>query len=118
MDCLFCQIAQNKIPSDIVFEDKHVKAFKDIHPKAPVHLLVIPKIHIQSIAHLADDHSDIIARVIYAAKHVAHTMGLSGYKLVFNVGREGGQVVDHLHLHVLGGWGKGQDPDSFRAQSS
>ena len=114
MDCLFCKIAKGEKGSDVVFEDADIKVFKDIYPDAPVHLLVIPKLHIQSIAHLEDNHSDIIAKVIYAAKAAAHKLGLQGYKLVFNVGREGGQVIDHLHLHLLGGWGKEKDADSFR----
>ena len=104
MNCLFCKIAAGEIPSDTVFEDSDVKIFKDIHPKAPVHLLVIPKQHIESIAHLEANHSDMIARILYAAKDAAVRAGLGGYKLVFNVGREGGQVIDHLHLHILGGW--------------
>jgi len=104
MDCLFCKIGAGEIPSDTVFEDEHIRVFKDIHPKAPVHLLVIPKTHIQSIAHLEEDHGGIIVKLIYTAKDVAARMGLAGYKLGFNVGREGGQDVDHLHLHVLGGW--------------
>lgn len=108
MDCLFCKISKNEIPSDVVYEDSDVKVFKDIHPKAPVHLLVIPKVHIQSIAHLESNHSDIIAKLMYTAKKVAEDMGLPGYKLVFNVGREGGQEIDHLHLHLLGGW-KGEE---------
>lgn len=103
-NCLFCKIAKNEFQSDAVFEDNAVKVFKDIHPKAPVHLLVIPKLHIQSIAHLEADHNDIISKLIYTAKHVAKELDLPGYKLVFNVGREGGQVIDHLHLHLLGGW--------------
>lgn len=104
MDCLFCKISRNEIPSDVVYEDDGVKVFKDIRPKAPIHLLVIPKIHIQSIAHLEADHSDVIAKLMYTAKKVAEDLGLKGYKLVFNVGREGGQEIDHLHLHLLGGW--------------
>lgn len=133
-DCLFCKIAQGEINSDVMdvmFEDADIKVFKDIHPKAPVHLLVIPKIHIQSIAHLDPvrsqprrhvgaavplsagrtsngvevDHCNIVVKLIYTAKEVAQGLGLSGYKLVFNVGKEGGQVIDHLHLHILGGWG-------------
>ena len=103
-DCLFCKIGNGEIPSDTVFEDDMVRVFKDIHPKAPVHLLVIPKMHIQSIAHLEENHSDVISHMLYRAKEVAARAGLHGYKLVFNVGREGGQVIDHLHLHILGGW--------------
>ena len=104
MDCLFCKIAQGEIPSDTLYEDKEMRVFKDIHPKAPVHLLVVPKMHIQSIAHLKADHTEIAARLLYTAKDIAKKEGLAGYKLVFNVGREGGQVIDHLHLHLLGGW--------------
>ncbi len=104
MDCIFCKIARGEAPSDTVYEDAEVRVFKNIQPKAPVHLLVIPKIHIESIAHLAADHNDIIAKLIFTAKAVAYEAGLAGYKLAFNVGREGGQVIDHLHLHLLGGW--------------
>ncbi len=109
MDCLFCNIASGAIPSETVFEDESVRVIKDIHPKAPVHLLVLPKVHVESIAHLGDDHADMIARLIYAAKRVAREQGLRGYKLVFNVGREAGQVIDHLHLHILGGWVGSED---------
>ena len=103
-DCIFCKITKGEIPSEVVYEDKDVKVFKDLHPKAPVHLLVVPKEHIQSIAHLEANHNSVISKLIYTAKDVAKKSGLTGYKLVFNVGREGGQVVDHLHLHLLGGW--------------
>ncbi len=108
MECLFCKIAKDEISSEVVYEDRDLKAFKDIHPKAPVHILVIPKIHIQSIAHLEDDHNDVIAKLLYAARDIANTLGLKGYKLLFNVGREGGQVIDHLHLHLLSGWGEAE----------
>lgn len=104
MNCIFCKIAEGELPSQTVYEDKEVRVFKDVHPKAPVHFLIIPKIHIQSIAHLEENHGDIISKLIYTAKQVAVDHGLEGYKLAFNVGREGGQEVDHLHLHLLGGW--------------
>jgi histidine triad (HIT) family protein len=104
MDCIFCKISKGEISSDTIFEDEDVKVFKDIHPKAPVHLLVIPKTHIESIAQLKSDHRNLVTTMIYAAKQVAEEQHLPGYKLVFNVGREGGQIVDHLHLHILGGW--------------
>lgn len=103
-DCIFCKISAKKIPSDIAVDNERVLAFKDIKPSAPVHYLVIPKEHIQSIAHLESNHKEIISELIYTAKKLANTLGLKGYKLVFNVGREGGQVIDHLHLHLLGGW--------------
>lgn len=109
MECLFCRIGKGEIPSDTVYEDDRVRIFKDIHPKAPVHLLVIPKMHIESVAHLAPDHGDIVAKLIFAAKETAQRLGLKGYKLVFNVGREGGQMVDHLHLHILAGWQTGSE---------
>lgn len=109
MECIFCKIAAKAIPAEFIYEAEDVIAFKDINPKAPVHILVVPKVHIQSIAHLEADHNEIISRIIYAAKRVASELGLGGYKLVFNVGREGGQVIDHLHLHLLGGREKPED---------
>ena len=109
MDCIFCKIANGESPAETVAEDADVKVIKDIHPKAPVHLLVIPKRHIESVAHLEADSGDVIAKLIYAAKHIATEQGLRGYKLVFNVGREGGQMIDHLHLHLLGGWERPED---------
>ena len=108
-DCIFCKISRGEISSDTVYEDDQVKVFKDVHPKAPVHLLVVPKAHIESIRHLEADHADTISKLIYTAKHVAEGAGLKGYKLVFNVGREGGQVINHLHLHLLGGWERPED---------
>lgn len=103
-DCIFCKIAKKEIPAELAMETDSLMAFKDIRPSAPVHYLVIPKEHIQSIAHLEGNHKEILAGLIYAAKDLAVKFGLKGYKLVFNVGREGGQVIDHLHLHLLGGW--------------
>jgi histidine triad (HIT) family protein len=108
-DCIFCKIANKEIAADIFFEDSDLMIIKDIKPSAPVHYLVIPKEHIQSIAHLKSNHTDILARLIYAAKSAAQKNKLKGYKLIFNVGKEGGQVIDHLHLHLLGGWdGQGE----------
>ncbi|MDO8600180.1 MAG: histidine triad nucleotide-binding protein [bacterium] len=113
-DCIFCKIAQGEVSSEIEYEDGEIKAFKDIRPSAPVHILVIPKEHVESIAYLQENHSDMIAKLIYRAKQIAAEKGLKGYKLVFNVGREGGQVIDHLHLHLLGGWGREDNPDEYR----
>ncbi len=110
-DCLFCKIASGQQKSETLYEDNDVKVFKDIFPKAPIHLLVIPKIHIQSIAYLEHNHSSVLSKLIYTAKDVASQQGLKGYKLVFNVGKEGGQIIDHLHLHILGGWGHGERDD-------
>ncbi len=103
-ECLFCKIAARDVSSEIVYEGDEVIAFKDAHPKAPVHLLIIPKMHIESIAHLEENHTGVIAKLVYAAKNIAIEQGLKGYRLVINVGRDGGQVIDHLHLHLLGGW--------------
>lgn len=104
MDCVFCKIVKKEIPADFLYEDDGLVAFKDIHPSAPVHNLIVPKEHIASIAHLEGNHKEVLAALIYKAKELAAQAGLKGYKLVFNVGREGGQVIDHLHLHLLGGW--------------
>ena len=111
--CIFCKIGKKEIPSEAVFEDNEIIAFRDVKPSAPVHILVIPKEHIQSIAHLEGNHKDVIVKLIYTAKDVAAKSGLTGYKLVFNVGREGGQVIDHLHLHLLGGWTRREDIDAM-----
>jgi len=108
-ECVFCKISQHQLPAAAVFEDADVIAFSDIQPKAPLHILVVPKQHIPAITHLEADHSMIIAKLIYTAKRVAAERQLDGYKLVFNVGRAGGQTVDHLHLHLLGGWEKPDD---------
>ncbi|MBI2637835.1 MAG: histidine triad nucleotide-binding protein [Candidatus Sungbacteria bacterium] len=111
-DCLFCKITKKELGSDVVFEDADLMVFKDVHPKAPVHVLIVPKEHIQSIADLEENHSAVLAHMLYTAKKVAkETYQLAGYKLIFNVGRDGGQVIDHLHLHLLGGWSKGEDPN-------
>lgn len=104
MECIFCKIGEGVLPADTVFENDAVKAFRDIRPKAPVHILVVPKMHIPSVAHLEAGHDAVVAALLHAAADIARGAGLAGYKLLFNVGREGGQVVDHLHLHILGGW--------------
>ena len=101
MDCIFCKIIRHEIPSTIVMENDTLIAFNDIKPAAPVHILIVPKQHIESIAHLEPNHRAILADTIFTAKEIAREKGLKGYKLVFNVGREGGQLVDHLHLHLL-----------------
>lgn len=111
--CIFCKIANKEIPAEALYENERVLAFKDIRPSAPVHILIIPKEHVQSIAHLEGNHKEIISELIFTAKNIAAKAGLKGYKLIFNVGREGGQVIDHLHLHLLGGWTRKSDIDSM-----
>lgn len=107
MDCIFCKIANKEIATEILFEDDYVVAFKDIHPMAPVHILVIPKEHIQSLNYLTDDEKSekIAGRLIMAAKILAEQQGIAenGYKLLIRTGKHGGQEVPHIHLHLLGG---------------
>ncbi|MBD3208118.1 MAG: HIT domain-containing protein [Candidatus Nealsonbacteria bacterium] len=105
-DCIFCKIVGGEQKADIVYEGDDFIAFKDINPKAPVHVLIIPKKHIASVNHLQENDQSLAGRLVLAAPRVAEKMGVKeeGYKLVFNVGRGGGQVIDHLHLHLLGGW--------------
>lgn len=105
-NCIFCKIARREVPSEIIYSDKEFIAFKDINPKAPVHILIIPKKHIISINHLEPIDKRLIGELFLIVKKIAKKIGLKekGYKLVFNVGRGGGQVIDHLHLHLLGGW--------------
>lgn len=102
--CIFCKIVDKENPAEIVYEDDKVLAFKDIHPLAPVHLLVIPKKHIPSINHVEIRDKELMGELILAAQKIARNQKLEGYKLVINVGRKGGQIIDHLHLHLLGGW--------------
>ena len=102
-DCLFCKIAAGEIPADIVFEDESVIVFADINPKAPTHVLAIPRRHIESAADLTDADGDLLAALFGALRHVAEQAGLKGYRIVSNVGAESGQSVFHLHFHLLGG---------------
>ncbi len=104
MDCLFCKIAAGDIPVQKVLEDDTTLAFTDIHPQAPVHVLIIPRKHITSLAHLSPEDEQLIGHMHALAKKVAEQKGLEkGFRTVVNTGPEGGQTVDHLHLHVLGG---------------
>ena len=107
MDCVFCKIARKEISSDIVivYEDEDVIAFRDAHPIAPVHVLVIPKRHIESIADITDEDTMLMGKLILAAKKIAEDLKISGYgyKLLFRVGEHGGQEVKHIHLHLIGG---------------
>jgi len=103
MDCLFCKIINKELPSGIVFENSIAVAIKDIYPKAPVHILIIPKKHIVSINQMEEADKELVGGLFLIAKQIAVKKKLNGYKLLFNVGRESGQIVDHLHLHLLGG---------------
>lgn len=103
--CLFCRIVAGDIPSDKVHEDELVLAFNDIDPVAPVHQLIVPKDHIASAADLGESNAELLGRLFAVAGQLAAGAGLprSGYRLVTNVGADGGQSVDHLHFHLLGG---------------
>lgn len=103
MDCLFCKVANKKVPSNTVYEDDEIVAFKDVNPMAPVHFLIIPRKHIPSVNHLEIEDKALMGELILVAQRIARKKKLKGYKLVINVGREGGQVIDHLHLHLLSG---------------
>ena len=103
-DCIFCRIVAGSIPSTKVFEDELCLAFRDLHPAAPTHVLVIPKEHIASTAHAVESHAALLGHLMLTAAKVADQEGLAnGFRLVANTGADGGQTVDHLHLHVLGG---------------
>jgi histidine triad (HIT) family protein len=103
-DCIFCQIGSGQIPGEVVYQDEAVMAFKDIHPKAPVHVLIIPKKHIPSTADMTKEDLPVVAHMLEAANIVAQKAGIPGaYKLVINTGASAGQVVMHLHIHLLGG---------------
>jgi histidine triad (HIT) family protein len=102
-DCLFCRIAAGEIPADVVFEDETVIVFRDINPRAPTHVLAIPRRHLASVADLTDADGDLLAALFGAMRHVAEEAGLEDYRIVSNVGAESGQSVFHLHFHLLGG---------------
>lgn len=104
MTCLFCSIANKEKAADIVMENDEFVVFKDIHPKAPIHLLIVPKKHIASMGDLHDDDALLAGKLILMARDVAGEHAMEGYKLLFNVGRKGGQLIDHIHLHLIGGW--------------
>ena len=105
--CVFCKIASKEIKAEILYESEDILAFKDTHPLAPVHILIIPKKHIEGINFLGETEGDVLlaGRMIIAAKKLAEEAGIGkkGYKLLFRVGRDGGQEVPHIHLHLLGG---------------
>ena len=105
MSCIFCQIVAGKVPSEILYQDEEVIAFRDINPQSPIHLIIIPKRHIPSLAHLSEAESSLIGDMVNVANQLARREGISesGYRLVINCGEQGGQLVPHLHMHLLGG---------------
>lgn len=105
-ECLFCRIVNGEVPTAFLFEDERCVVFRDIHPAAPVHLLIVPRKHIRSVNDLAPEDAAVVGRLFMVAKDMARQQGVdrSGYKLLFNVEKGGGQVIFHLHLHLIGGW--------------
>jgi histidine triad (HIT) family protein len=103
--CIFCRIVAGEVPSDIVYQDEDFLAFRDISPQAPTHVLIIPKTHITSLDQLTEEQQELAGRLIIIAKKLAEKEGIAkrGYRLVINCGPEGGQLVPHLHLHLIGG---------------
>lgn len=104
-DCIFCKIIRQEIPSEVVYEDDDILAFKDIYPAAPVHILIIPKKHIASVNEITEEDVKIIGNIFLVIKRLATDLGVaeSGYRVVTNIGRDGGQEVGHLHYHLLAG---------------
>jgi len=107
-DCLFCKIAHGQMDTEFLFENDNLVVFRDIYPHAPVHLLIVPKRHIRSINDLTPEDNEILVEMIATSQQMAkqENVDASGYKLLFNVEKGGGQVIFHLHLHLMGGWEK------------
>ena len=101
--CIFCKIASGEIPADFLYESESAVAFKDLDPQAPVHILIIPKAHYENAAELAAADSATMSELFGAARELAATLGLDGYRITFNTGASAGQSVFHAHLHLLGG---------------
>ncbi len=111
-ECIFCRIARKEIPSTMLFEDDELVVFEDIDPKAPVHFLVVPREHIATVAEVSDSKAGLFGRMMRVGTTVANSKGLEpkGYRFVMNYGKDGGQAVEHIHLHVLGGRAMGWPP--------
>lgn len=104
-DCIFCKIINKELGAEIVFEDDDILAFETIKPMAPIHLLLVPKKHIISVAHLEDGDQDLMGKLVLRARDIAKDLNISekGYKIMFHTGEDGGQEINHLHLHLMGG---------------
>ena len=102
-DCIFCKIVAGSIPSKKIYEDDDVIAFHDIHPIAPVHFLLVPKLHVESLAQCAEAQQSLLGKMLLLAPKLAVEQGLKGFRTMINTGKEGGQEVFHLHIHVFGG---------------
>ncbi len=105
MDCVFCKIANKETQTKLLYEDDQIVAFNSIDPKAPIHILIIPKKHITSTNNLEKEDKELVGKIILVAKDLAQEKGISeaGYRLTLNTGKDAGQTVDHIHLHLIGG---------------
>lgn len=103
-DCIFCKIVNKETDTPLLYEDDKLVVFNDINPSAPVHILIVSKKHIESIKKVEEEDGDLLGEMILRASKIAGEKNLEGYKLIFNVGRKGGQEIDHIHLHLIGGW--------------
>ena len=106
MTCIFCQIIAKRQPAEILYEDDDLMVFRDIHPQAPIHVLLVPKCHIATVNDLEEQHITVMGKLFLTAKTLATQWAIAarGYRLSVNVGRGGGQVIDHIHMHLVGGW--------------
>lgn len=108
-DCIFCKIIAGEIPSDKVYEDADMLAFRDIQPQAKVHVLVVPKSHFATLAEMDEEQAELVRKCMVKIPEIAKTLGLSnGYRLIINQGKDAGQTVHHLHIHILGGQDMGE----------
>jgi len=105
-DCLFCKIIKGEISTEFLYQDEDIVAFRDIHPKAPIHILIVPKKHIDKLQNISDNDRDLLGKILLVAQKIAQQEKIdkSGYKVVVNCGEGAGQIVPHLHFHLLGGW--------------
>ncbi len=105
-DCLFCRIIKGEIPTEFLYQDEDIVAFRDINPKAPVHILIVLKKHIEKLQAVSDNEKSLLGQALLVAKKIAQKekIAQSGYKVCLNCGEGGGQIVPHLHFHLLGGW--------------
>lgn len=106
-DCIFCRIGKGRSPANFVYKGDEFVAFHDKYPSAPVHVLIVPVKHIESLNDIDEPDGLLISRMMFKAREIAKQLGIaeSGYKVIINVGRGGGQVIFHLHMHLIGGWG-------------
>lgn len=111
-DCIFCKIAAGELGTNFLYQSDEIVAFQDIHPRAPVHILIIPRRHIPKVSALADQDAELVGKLVIVARQIAQAEGLDerGYRLVFNCGPDSGQEVPHIHLHLLGGRRLGWPP--------